>query len=199
MPTGYTAGIEDGSITTLEQYALTCARAFGATISLRDEPMSTPIPDEIEDTDSQYHICEIKEAEQKLQKLHGLAANEIEKLTNEFIEEQKVFVATNNEEQAKIKLSYEKMLTEIGVWKVPATLNGLREFMIEQIELCKDSLYFYFDEEPITASEWHSKQIKKFTNSIEYHTKELEKSKERNDERNAWIKALKTSLLKDLK
>ena len=39
MPTGYTAGIADGTITNFEQYALRCIRAFGATMHLRDESL----------------------------------------------------------------------------------------------------------------------------------------------------------------
>lgn len=40
MPTGYTAGILDGEINTFEEFAKTCMRAFGATIHMRDEPLS---------------------------------------------------------------------------------------------------------------------------------------------------------------
>jgi hypothetical protein len=39
MPTGYTAGVADGTITEFREYALLCARAFGACIMLRDEPV----------------------------------------------------------------------------------------------------------------------------------------------------------------
>jgi hypothetical protein len=33
MPTGYTAKVNDGSITDLKSYALICARAFGASLT----------------------------------------------------------------------------------------------------------------------------------------------------------------------
>lgn len=44
MPTGYTAAIKYGI--TFKEFALDCARNFGACISMRDEPRETPIPDE---------------------------------------------------------------------------------------------------------------------------------------------------------
>ena len=44
MPTGYTAGILEGE--TFEQYALQCAKAFGALVMMRDEPSDAPIPDQ---------------------------------------------------------------------------------------------------------------------------------------------------------
>ena len=53
MPTGYTCHIEDGTVTTLRQYALTCARAFGACASMRDEPLTVLPPSKVE-PDTRY-------------------------------------------------------------------------------------------------------------------------------------------------
>ena len=40
MPTGYTAYIEDGSITTGKEFLKLCSRAFGVAIDIKDEPLS---------------------------------------------------------------------------------------------------------------------------------------------------------------
>lgn len=50
MPTGYTAAVEDGTITEFDDFAWQCARAFGALIMMRDDPMSAPIPQKFEPT-----------------------------------------------------------------------------------------------------------------------------------------------------
>lgn len=42
MPTGYTHKIKDGM--TFKEYALRCARNFGALMDMRDDPMDAPIP-----------------------------------------------------------------------------------------------------------------------------------------------------------
>ena len=42
MPTGYTAYIEDGDITTGKDFLMLCSRAFGVAIDVRDEPLSVP-------------------------------------------------------------------------------------------------------------------------------------------------------------
>ena len=42
MPTGYTAFIEDGDITTGREFLLLCSRNFGVAIDVRDEPLSVP-------------------------------------------------------------------------------------------------------------------------------------------------------------
>lgn len=44
MPTGYTAFIEDGNITTGKEFLLLCSRAFGIAMEIRDEPLSVPTP-----------------------------------------------------------------------------------------------------------------------------------------------------------
>ena len=44
MPTGYTAYIEDGSITTGKEFLKLCSRAFGVAIDIKDEPLSVPTP-----------------------------------------------------------------------------------------------------------------------------------------------------------
>lgn len=44
MPTGYTQDLADGKDVTFEQFAMKCARAFGALIEMRDEPMDAEIP-----------------------------------------------------------------------------------------------------------------------------------------------------------
>lgn len=48
MPTGYTAYIEDGSITTGKEFLMLCLRNFGISIDIRDEPLSVPTPTHFE-------------------------------------------------------------------------------------------------------------------------------------------------------
>src|SRR6056297_1005549 len=62
MPTGYTHQIKDGI--SFEKYALGCARAFGATISMRDDPPDAEIPEKFDESD--HHLEKIKEAQDNL-------------------------------------------------------------------------------------------------------------------------------------
>ncbi len=59
MPTGYTAGIIDGTTTTFQQFAKQCIRNFGATIHMRDEPSDVEY---IERIPSDFHTKAIEEA-----------------------------------------------------------------------------------------------------------------------------------------
>jgi hypothetical protein len=73
MPTGYTAPIADGM--TFEQYALGCARAFGALVTMRDEPSDAPIPEKLEpDT---YYQRSLEASQLELDRVMSLTAAEI--------------------------------------------------------------------------------------------------------------------------
>lgn len=45
MPSAYTAPVQDGKITEFKDFAILCARAFGACIDMRDDPLDKPIPE----------------------------------------------------------------------------------------------------------------------------------------------------------
>jgi hypothetical protein len=80
MPTGYTADVQNGTVTELRDFALSCARAFGACIMMRDDPPGTPIPDQFEP--SSYYRIECEKAQAELSRLltltpAGIAAETI--------------------------------------------------------------------------------------------------------------------------
>jgi hypothetical protein len=64
MPTGFTADICKGAEVSFEDFAMTCARAFGALYSMRDEPMDAPIPETF--VASGYHADELEKAKARL-------------------------------------------------------------------------------------------------------------------------------------
>lgn len=64
MPTGYTAFIEDGTITTGKEFLKLCSRAFGIAMDVRDEPLSVPTPSHFEI--NQYYINQYQRAVEKL-------------------------------------------------------------------------------------------------------------------------------------
>lgn len=62
MPTGYTAAIADGI--DFKTYALSCARAFGALVEMRDEPANAPIPEEFKP--SSYYVTSLASAREEV-------------------------------------------------------------------------------------------------------------------------------------
>lgn len=58
MPTGYTVKIYNGEKVSGKDFLMTCARNFGTCITMRDEPLSKPIPDKFEP--SKFYENELK-------------------------------------------------------------------------------------------------------------------------------------------
>ena len=65
--TGITHGIEDRTYKGPKDFLKMCLRSFGVLVSMRDEPMSAPIPTELKVSD--YYSDELKESQEELEKL----------------------------------------------------------------------------------------------------------------------------------
>src|SRR5438309_7441629 len=77
MPTGYTADVGNGKVTDFATFALTCARGFGALITMRDDPMDAEIPDEFP-VDEYAMRAYIADSE-RLNELRAMDAEEAER------------------------------------------------------------------------------------------------------------------------
>ena len=74
MPTGYTADIEKGI--TFNKFIMDCARAFGACITMRDDPHDKEISDEFEE--NSYHKEQVENIEIKITGVNSLTIKEAE-------------------------------------------------------------------------------------------------------------------------
>lgn len=196
MPTGYTADIAKGI--TFKEFALDCARAFGACVTMRDEPNDKPIPDAFEPSD--WHKKELAKAKARLSKLNRMSAKEADfQAHNDWdaeTENRNRHISENNDTISK----YKDMLKQVKMWIPPTTEHTkFKEFMISQIEGSinhDDMSDYYKDNPPIlhTGKEWLEIEKAKALRDIEYHTKENEAEIQRTNGRNDWIRNLRESL-----
>lgn len=194
MPTGYTADIAKGI--TFEQYALNCARAFGALIMMRDEPSSTPIPERFEPSD--YHIKALASAKEDLARYDAMSRDDANAAANEDylaeVERYEKRIADSTE----LRNKYNAMLAQVVQWDAPTVDHlKLKDFMIEQLRSSIDfdcSTDYYTKPEPLVGSVWLAQRITKARESVAYHERENAQEIERTNSRNAWIKALRDSL-----
>ena len=134
MPTGYTAIIESDKEVTFKEYALGCARNFGACITMRDDPADAEIPDEFKP--STYHINAIKNAEKGLKDLEKMTDQQIEtQAKNEFNNE--LFrIDESLAKERRISDRYAEMKKKVIQWKPPTPDHvGLKDFMLQQIDV----------------------------------------------------------------
>lgn len=199
MATGYTAEIEKGI--TFEKFVMQCARAFGACVMMRDDPMDAEIPEVFES--SKFHIEHIEEVQETIKDLESMylsVANDkaVEEYRQEVIRHQERISEKN-----ALREKYNAMLSKVKAWQPPTPDHqGLKDFMIQQIESSIDfdcdTEWYIKNYSPVllTGEQWLTDKIAKALKDLDYHTKENQKEIERAEGRTAWIKALRDSLSK---
>jgi len=195
MPTGYTAPVVDGEVTEFKDFALRCARAFGALISMRDEPLSAPIRDEV-DGDEGYYKERLNEDIALLAKLEAMtledAAVESEKDYQTIGKWHRESIERLTAENDRLKA----MEAKVFAWEPPTRDHQeMKNFMLEQLRISYNDTSFYSkDLVKQTPIEWLHNKITETKKEIKRYTKEAEKEAERIASRNKWIKELKESL-----
>ena len=194
MPTGYTANIYEGKDVSFSDFALLCARAFGACIEQRDDDANDK-PKLIEKNDKDnYHIKRIEEAK----KWKKPTKAEFD----DYVKKQTAYYNEQIDKQNKLKASYQKMLDKVNDWTPPTSEHeGLKKFMISQLTEsmefdCSNDYYKreLIDVQHLTYEKYVNDMRDSNKRDIEYHTNELKKDNKRVDTRNAWISALYKSL-----
>jgi DNA repair photolyase len=206
MPTGYTAGIIHGEITTFEQFATQCTRAFGATIHMRDNPMDSPYEPR---TPSEYYVNSIQSEREELEKMESLADEDI---VREFETSMRDSFEYHEKGLEKDKANLEKLnsiLSSAKGWVPPTEEHeGLRTFMIEQIEstikMDGDPSYHVNKivqikqkmEEGIDPKVYREERMKEIKERILYfedeHQKELVRCKQSNDWMEKFFESIQT-------
>ena len=198
MPTGYTADIEKGI--SFKEYALGCARAFGALVTMRDDPSDAEIPDKFE-PDS-YHLDQMAKDNLRKQEVLNMTKLEAEQAAVIKYNEERLYHLKGIKEKNELRKKYNAMLQQAQSYKAPTPDHeNFRKFMIEQIV---DSIDFdcggsYHEEalagiEKLSGEKWRQKELDKLDKSIAYHREHYNKEKQRCKERTRWVQELKRSL-----
>lgn len=193
MPTGYTADIGEGKITTLREFALRCARGMGACVMMRDEPWDAQIPERFE-PQLDYQQKELAKATALLNDTDTLSPEECElRAQSDFA----VAMASHGKYVAEKVVEngrYRDMLTAVEAWQTEA--EGIKDFMSEQLRI---SISDYQPETPkaMTGEEWRRETRNKALWSVAYHEKQIAEEIHRTEMRNIWLAALRRSLPAD--
>ena len=135
MPTGYTAFIEDGDITTGREFLLLCSRNFGVAIDVRDEPLSVPTPTKFEP--NPYYKKSYEDAVKELEEAETLTFDTA-KLRRQSEYEKKIKRAREiAAKMAEMNQRYQKVRREVELWIPPTDdHSGIKRFALEQIDMC---------------------------------------------------------------
>lgn len=179
MPTGYTADVEDGKITTLAEFIRTCAPAF--ILGMRESPRSSPIPERSTYKDDVVADYErrVKAALDTIYELEGLTDQQCDdRAKAEY--DARVAQLTGWNDDKKVKAArYEEMLTQTRTWAAPSILSGIKDFMIEQLEksLDFDCTPFDLPPPPLPGAEWRTQEIARTQDMHKRWSEELVKQR----------------------
>lgn len=198
MPTGYTAALHDGKEQTFTDFALNCARAFGALITMRDEP-NAPIPDEFppSEHDKRYRDDALK----KLIALERRTPDEWAAAQREEVAEHNAYVARSRQKAAVLRDRYEAMLAQVQTWQPPTTEHEeLKRFMTSQLEEsikhdCGTSYLTEEEEQPLQA--YTDRQLQIARDQLARAEQSWQAEQSRAKGRTAWVRKLRNSLPAD--
>ena len=193
MPTGYTAGIIDGTTKDFKEYAKHCERAF--TIHLRDEPFHSEYKPR---TPSDHHTKAITKAKETLKEIEVLEYTTIVERERLRLLDSLKYHKEGIEKNKQTKAKLDKFLLEAKAFKAPTEKHkGIAEFMVTQIEetIKFDCNNTYHKDElervekqllNIDADNVRGDLKTQATKDLAYHTKEHEAELKRCRESNKW-------------
>lgn len=201
MPTGYTADIYEDKDVSFEDFALNCARAFGAFAHLRDDPKAE-LSDEFKV--DEYYVERFEEAKEELEKAKQMTDEDFAAEAEKIFAREKESLLRTIEEKKAIRKRYENMLEEVKQW-VPPTNDHieLKNFMISQLEdsIQADGSADYYEEKLAelrckTAEETRSQLMEDRIWDLNYSKEQLEKAEYAAKYRTEWVSQLRKSLTK---
>lgn len=193
MPDWYTMIIETKADVTFRDYALRCARAFGACVHQLDEDDDEP--PRAREYDG-HHGKALETAKAQVKEAQEMADEVVSALWQAECEK----VAKENEkhrrEHERKRAAYEKMRAEVVAWKAPTPDHErLKAFMLEEIDVS-----FSHDEQPYqlkvseTPGGYREQLIKHAQWNIEWETKHHAEEVQAANSSKAWLDVLVASL-----
>jgi hypothetical protein len=196
MPTGYTAPIEKGI--TFNEFVLGCARAFGALITMRDDPADAPIPDAFEV--EKYHYEWVENAKAEVLRIEALTEEECRAAAKKAYDDALAYRENSIREKNELRAKYDAMLADVRAWTPPSSDHvGLKDFMIKQIEEsiewdC-DTSYYERDVPMLKPwDQWQREALNAARRTHANYEENLNKAIVAAQSRTRWVQQLRESL-----
>lgn len=197
MPSEYTEAVAKGEITEVKDFALRCARAFGALSIARGVPLEEPLSVEdlerLEAKNTASLIQVLTQHELDLERLRALSPEEVAQQAEAEYREELARHEEAAEKEAALAARYRGLLAKVREWKAPTAVHeGLAEYMIDQLE---SAIYHDCDigrtpPERETPEAWRSRKVAAFEDRVERTKKEIARAENASAGRVAWYKLL---------
>jgi len=206
MPTGYTAGLLDGSIKSFKEFGMTCARAFGATVHMREEPLDAPYTLRLP---SEYYLNAVQKRIEEIEEEMYLSGEEAAKRQIELLNKEKEQVYKRLKEIDEEEKTVNGMLHKVISWIPPTPDHDeLKTFMIEQLHVTgtDSSTKGYYKNKlkeidealasttPEKMAQLREERIEKLISELIKLLEDAEKDYEKCQQANEWVETLQKSL-----
>ena len=192
MATGYTADLPK----TFPEFAMRCARAFGALVEMHEMPLDAPIPESFKADN--YHDKRLKEANDRLAVVINWTDRRAEQEALKSYEKALKAWELNGQKNAALRRKYDDMIADVKSWTPPTTDHvALKVFMIQQLEESrKFDCEGYDKPKQMTARAYKMQEVRSLTHDVEYHTEHQGEEQARAEKRTKWVRDLRESLAK---
>jgi hypothetical protein len=182
---------------TFEEFILTCAKAFGACIEMRDDPLDTPIPDKFKG--DSYYEKEMERSAVELKKLESMSESARVKLGTERRQKNLDSIEDRLKEIDVQNARVTNMVVLVNKWEPPSHDHvELKVFMLEQLKLSFNDPVYWRNMKKLVSSkspvQYYMDEVNTTKEHIEYASKNHMEDLERLKERNLWIKQLRDSI-----
>lgn len=197
MPTGYTAAVGDGTLTDFPAFAMQCAHAFGALITVRDDLLDAPVPEVFQP--ESWYAERVAEAKGRLARLCNLTVDQQDAECRAQHAAAVEARARRRRERAETRSRYEAMAQMVERWQPPtADHAGLKDFMrsqlLESIKFDCGGEHYDSDPDQPKRSEWYENALSAARNEVERAERALADEIDRCAKRTQWVASLKASL-----
>lgn len=194
MPTAFTAGLCEREV-PFKEFVLKCARGMSMLISMRDDPLDDPIPQEFKPSD--YHLENYESDLAELEKLTGMTDAEAEDHAMKEYQRQIVYHDDAKSKTAAIRARLVAMRTKVAAWPPPTSEHeNFKKFMLEQLyeTIKRDGSYDLSKPKRKSGKAWKKDNLDRLKKDVVYHKEEYTKEVERARERTQWVADLRASL-----
>lgn len=202
MPTGYTAYIKDGKITSGKEFLKLCTRAFGIAIDLKDKSLDIPTPNHFE-PDSYYEKA-YKDSLASREKAYDMTLEEAKEDMISKFKNNKTCAERCLKEYKDEDEKYLKVREEVERWIPPTPEHeNLKKFCLEQIDMSLNtSLYKWYEDDINKKLDTSDDAIRKYIDDLKkQEDKKVNRAYEkwqaelkRVEEKNLWMKQFLDSL-----
>lgn len=197
MPTGYTSVVAENENYSFRDFALRCARNFGALCRFREDGLNTPIPKEIMPNEHYRKEYERAKANYKNFINNPPTDADIEAQYNEVVRKEKERASEYAIKNKNTLRRYNSMLQKVRKWQPPTSEHeGLKNFMLNQLEESIKFDIFDYEPKPIDKDEFFfdARSGKSLKEELDFFEEKWKKEVLWVRKSNKWLKVLRESL-----